>query len=138
MPIKLIDLAKDVRTCTVAFEDEEAEVTYRPSAYTPEIEDQLQTAIEKNRPSGGVADLLSGVILNWEVLEEDGSEYEPTRENLAKLPSAFLFTVINAITEDMQAEREDQKNSDAGSRRAGRRAKARSGTRSSGRRATLG
>jgi hypothetical protein len=128
MPIRLKDLERDVRTCTVEYEGENAEVTYRPSAYTPFVEDKLQAAIESNRPSSGVARLLSSVLVGWEVLGEDGEAISTDSETLSALPSAFLFAVINAITEDMGTGREERKNSGGGSPRAASKGTARRGS----------
>ncbi len=127
--IRLSDLQRDERTCTVEFEGESAEVTYRPSAYTPEIEDQLQTAMESNRPSNGIARWLAGIVVHWEVMDENGEEIPPTFENMRRMSSTFLTTVINTITDDIQVRREDRKNSAGGSQRKGSLANARKNTR---------
>jgi hypothetical protein len=128
MPIKLSDLAKDLRTCTVEYEGETAEVTYKPSAYTPQVEDNLQTAMETGRPSNAIARLLDGVVTAWEVLDEEGTEIPPVFENMKTMPSAFLTTVANTITRDMQSERDDRKNSGGGSPRKAKAGRARTGT----------
>lgn len=120
MSIRICDLEKDERTCQVTFEGESAEVRYRPSAYTPAVEDALQSAIETNRPSGGVAKLLAGILIEWEVLDDEGKCLPTDAETLALLPSRFLFAVINVITADMGAEKEDRKNLGGGSFRRGK------------------
>lgn len=116
MSITLADIERDERTCVVTQDEETAEVVYRPSAYTPAIEDALQTAIETNRPASGVARLLSGLLISWDVLGEDGAPLATTPESLRDIPSAFLFKVINAITADMGAG-DGRKNSGGGSSR---------------------
>lgn len=127
MPINLAELQNDERTCEVTYEGQTAQVTYRPSAYTPALEDALQTALESGRPSSGIARLLEGVLLRWELLDENGEELPTTYEVMRELPSAFLVKVINTVTADMQAGREDRKNSGDGSRRKGSLASARTG-----------
>jgi hypothetical protein len=134
----LTHLLQDVRTCTVEYDDESAQVTYRPSAYTPEAEDTYQREIDARRPSGGCADVLSVMLLSWEVLDEDGVEIPIELELLRGMPSAFLFAVMAAIVRDLNTEREDRKNSGDGLRPKASREHARNGTRSSGRRGSLG
>jgi hypothetical protein len=138
MPINLSDLKKDERTCTVDFGEESGEVTYRPSAYTPETEDAYQREIEKRRPSGGAADLVSRLVISWDVIDDHGEQVPVSLEILRGMPSEFLFSVIAAIIKDLNTKRDDRKNSEDGLPRAASRAKGRSGTRSSGRRGSLG
>ena len=128
MPIQIADLMRDERTCTVEYQGESAKVTYRPGAYTPIVEDAFQTAIETNRPSRGVAEMLAGLLVGWEVLDDDGNEIPVTVKFLVAVSSSFLFAVINAITSDMNAAKEDRKNSAGGSRRAASKGSARRGS----------
>jgi len=129
MTIKIADLMSDIRTCVVHAGEEEAEVTYRPSAYTPEIEDRLQTAVESRRPSNGIAQWLSGIVIDWDVVDDNGERFPTTIEVMREMPSNFLTAVINAITDDMQSEKETRKNSGAGSPKKASLGRARSGTR---------
>jgi len=128
MPIQIADLMRDERTCTVSYQGESAQVTYRPGAYTPAVEDAFQTALETNRPSRGVAEMLAGVLVSWEVVDEAGQELAVEVEFLIKVSSSFLFAVIGAITADLNAEKEDRKNSAGGSRRAASKGRARRGS----------
>lgn len=116
MAITLDDLKRDERTCTVEYNGQSAQVTYRPSGYTPEIEDRFQTCIESARSINGFAEFLANTLVNWELLDENGRQFPITLEDLRTLPGRFLTTVINAITSDMREERDDNlKNSGAGS-----------------------
>lgn len=115
MPIRLSDLKKDQRTCTVEFGEESAEVVYRPSAYTAELETGIQEATERNMPGKLLATILEAMISHWAVIGEDGQELAPTAENLSKLPIEFLAEVVRVITEDIGAGLETRKNSAAGS-----------------------
>jgi hypothetical protein len=102
MGLKMGDFAKDERVVEMQVGDETASVTYRASAYTPRVESELQGALEQNRPSLGMARLLAGVLLSWEVLDEDGNEIEPTMDNLMDIPSVLLGAAITAISRDME------------------------------------
>lgn len=117
MPISLSELMQDKRSCEVKIGDETAQVVYRPSAYTPIVEDALQTAIEGRRPGTGMAEYLAAIIISWEVIGDDGEEVPITKESLSSLPSRFLSEVSAAITDDVRAGGEERKNSGAGSRK---------------------
>lgn len=128
MPIRLSDLQKDERTCTVEYGGETCEVTYRPSGYTPLVESQLQDEAEAGKPGLALAGLLSKILIGWEVM--DGEKKVPTTYNsLVNLPEAFLVAVVNKITDDVQVGREDRKNSGGGSLRRANKENARGGTR---------
>jgi hypothetical protein len=101
MGLKMGDFAKDERVVEIQLGEETAMLAYRPSAYTPRVESELQSALEQNRPSAGMARLLAGVLLSWEVLDEDGNEIEPTMDNLMDIPSVLLGAAITAISADM-------------------------------------
>lgn len=129
MPISITDLEKDRATCTVEWEEETAEVVFRPSGYTPLVEDRWRRAIEGNRPIGGLAEMLASILIEWELVDENGAALPPTRETLEGLPSRFLVRVMDAINEANSPGREDRKNSAGGSQRAGRSGGSLSGTR---------
>jgi len=129
MSISIRDYNRDEKICEMAVGDERAEVLYRPSAYTPRVESELQSALERNRPSAGMAELLAGVLISWEVLDEEGNEIEPTIENLMELPSVLLGAAVSAISEDIAGD-VDRKNSGGGSRQKGWSGKSLTGTRS--------
>ncbi len=115
MPIRVADMARNERTMEVEFLDETARVTYRPLAYTPELEAALDEA--GARASGRIIKFLEAVLISWEVLDEDGQELPPTKEVMEKLPLDFLSAVSNAITKDKLAEGA-RKNSGDGSPQA--------------------
>lgn len=130
MPITLDNLKKDVRTCTVEYNGETAQVTYRPSGYTPEVEDRFQTYVQSSRSSNGFAEFLAGILISWDLLDDNGKEFPIELEDLRTLPGRFLTIVVNAITADMQeANDENRKNSGAGSLRAVSKGNRRNGTR---------
>ena len=46
--------------------------------------------------------MLADVLVNWDVLDEDGKPMEPTAELLMDFPVDFLVGVTEAIGEDMR------------------------------------
>src|SRR5512136_3112390 len=93
MSIKISELSQNERTCKISYGEETAEVVYRPSAYTPELEASVQQAAEKNLPGRLLVAMLSQLIHHWDVIDEAGNELVPTSENLGKLPMEFLAEV---------------------------------------------
>lgn len=131
MPIRLADLENDERTCEVEYEGETGNITYRPSLYTPALEDEYQTSMETNRPTGAMCKMLAKILVAWEVLDEEGEPIAIEFEVLRQLPGRFITVMMNAITSDILASRDKEvrKNSGGGSRRRASRGKSLSGTR---------
>jgi hypothetical protein len=115
MPITLTALRNDRRETAVEYEGESAQIVYRPSAYTPETEDGLRGAVESGRPARGLATVLSQVLLEWEVVDDDGNLLPVTLELMMQMPNAFLVAISNAVSKDMGVASEDRKNSGGGS-----------------------
>jgi hypothetical protein len=129
MPITLMDLHRNTRTAALEYDGETVEVEYRPSEYTPEVEDAMQQARRSGRPAMSRVEVLDKMLISWDVLDEESKPLVPTRELLLSLPTAFLSAVLSAITEDQRVEREDRKNSGGGSGRRANSGNARNGTR---------
>lgn len=102
MPVRLSHLARDKRTCTVAVGDESVTVVYRPSAITPELEDQLREYAADQRGGAALVALLAQCLVEWDVLDDTGTPLQPTTENLRRLPIAFLGQVVQALMEDLR------------------------------------
>jgi hypothetical protein len=129
MPITLQDLRREERTITLDYNGDELEITYKPSALTPEMEETIRTATERERPLSGIAQVVSMLVVDWEVLDENGNHIFPDLEFCMTLPNEFLSAVLVAVIEDNRAGREERKNLDGGSERKGGSAKSRTGTR---------
>lgn len=120
MAIKLKDLSRDSRTVTVAWDGEEANVTYKPSGYTPATEQELNQDMIANLPNVAVAKMLSGLLVSWDVLDDDGAQIPTDYETLSHIQTDFLQAVLSAVTTDQAANREERKNSGGGSLRKGK------------------
>jgi hypothetical protein len=129
MAIRLADLTANERSCVVTFDGETAEVHYRPSAYTPRLEGDFARVLQNGTPGNAIASLLAGVLLSWDVLGADGQALDVTVETMVEMPTRFLSTVMEQITEDMSTEREARKNLEGGSPQAANKANHRTGTR---------
>ncbi|KPL70119.1 hypothetical protein ADN00_18940 [Ornatilinea apprima] len=128
MSIRISDLVQEERTITIMVGDEELSVTYRPKAYTPLVEDQMQSLMESNRPGNGLAQMLSHILINWDVVDENNKPIETTFENIRKFPVALLTLITQEINKDNRAGDEDRKNSGGGSRRGAKSDSVRTGS----------
>jgi hypothetical protein len=128
MPISINDLRREQRTVNFDFLGDQVSVTYRPGAVTPEVEDAMQTAQERERPANGLAEVVSMLLVEWDVLDENGTAIPTDLETCRTLPTEFLSAIVVAIVDDNRAGREDRKNSGGGSARRASSAKSRTGT----------
>jgi hypothetical protein len=87
-------------------QNETLHVTFRPNAYTPALEGELEKISETDFQAKGLVrvlvgtDDLPGLLVDLEgIVTADGSKYEPTAENLATLPVPFLRDLVEQIQE---------------------------------------
>ena len=107
MAISMKDLKKRVKTVTVEFQGDTAEVTYRVNVITPQFQDQI-TEMKTNRAA--VVAMVREAVEDWDVVEsEDGPRISPEAEMVKELPLDFLNAVMNAIFDDMRAPEEEKK-----------------------------
>jgi len=111
MPIRITDLYQDLKETTVEYAGQSMQVGFRPSGYTPAVESAFHAAMDREMPSNAVADLLDGLLVSWELLDENEEVIPITHETLVKLGSMFLFAMAEAITREMQEDKESQKKS---------------------------
>ena len=130
MTVTLQDLKEDARSVEVDVKGEKLTITYRPSSYTPVTEREFRDALQSSLPANAMTGLLAGIMEEWDLLDENGHALPIDRESMDCLPTWFIGVVANTIMEDMNASREDRKNSGAGSQRRGSLANSRNGSRS--------
>ena len=104
MPIRLSQVGKQQKTATVAYDGETVDIVYRPGAFTPRVEARINEAQKDSTVSQELAQILSEVIISWDVLDDDGQPLPPTIDLLMDLPLAFLSAVSVGIGEDMRPE----------------------------------
>jgi hypothetical protein len=78
--------------------DDVLNVVYDPTYLTPEVED----AIEASTTSEEMASILSGMLVEWDLLNDDESPFELTPEKLKTLPTVVLAMVVNKVAEHTQ------------------------------------
>lgn len=99
MPIRVSNLAKNVRETTVSYEGETAAVTYKPGSVTPNMLDEMQANKEN---AGALVKLIRRCVSQWDVLKDDGKQLAPDDPAVGDLPVSFLNAVLTAIFEDMR------------------------------------
>ena len=127
--MKIADLLRDERIITVEVAGGSLTVTYRPSVYTPEWESTARKIVEDKQVGKLFAEFLSRAVMSWDLLKDDGSEYEITYEAIARIPTAVLSVIVSEISKDISIEREEIKNSEDGSPAGASKVKRRNGMR---------
>lgn len=136
MPITLSDLILDQRTIAVPIGkdpenkgDIEIVVTYRPSGLTPIIEAEANRMYAQGLQGCGTARLLSGMVVKWDITNDDGDPIPVTYEGMTLVPVFALAKILDELLADVRQSKEDLKNSGGGSHRAAKSVHARSFTR---------
>lgn len=97
MPIKVSNLKNNKRTVTGEYFGDTFEVVYRPNGLTPTIEDELREAASNKV----LVEKICGLIVQWDVLGEDGKPLPIKPDVLKDIDSALLVAIIGACREDM-------------------------------------
>jgi hypothetical protein len=104
MPIRIADLLAKTRTISVAVEDEQVSVTYRPLWYNAEVEARLEAEAAGKLPSEDLTTMFCECLAGWDVVGPDGKPLPITpaaiREH--RVPIKFLRLVLDAVAEDMR------------------------------------
>jgi hypothetical protein len=94
---KISALLAERRTIEIDIAGEPLAVTLSPRGYTPRVEAKLKAAEGSPWLSDGVVDLLSSILVDWDMTDDDGKPFPPTRENLEALPTVLLLAVMAGI-----------------------------------------
>lgn len=129
MPISLSALKSGERTLLFEYDGESAEVTYRVSSYTPELEQAVAEKLESGLPASSTAVILAELLIDWDVVDENGERLPTDYATVSRFPMDFLTALLTTISEDQRAAREDRKNSGGGSAQRANSGNARRGTR---------
>ena len=102
MPIRLGDLRKERKRVTFPFAGDTVTLVYTTGAVTPELEARAFAIDDDHHYLGGLADLLTEILVEWDVLGDDGRPLPITREQIGKLSAQFLGMAWSAITSDQR------------------------------------
>lgn len=111
MALKLSHLAQARKTCAVpvSFEDGEGNpvtgelnVAYNPRSITPEMEDKIQRALEEKRQLTWLAETLAALVIEWDLLDDEGRPMPASVEVMKGMPAAVLNDIFQAVMGDMR------------------------------------
>lgn len=97
MPLNLANIKNDKRTLTITTMWGDCEVTYKPSALTPTVEDEMRAADDTR----ALIDTLCDMLLAWDVLDDEGEPLPITPAVLSAIPNALLGAIMQGCREDM-------------------------------------
>lgn len=104
MPLKVGTLQTEPVTIEVPVGEDKLSITYNRRALTPRLLREVSQAASKDDDLGSVAggiQQLLRLLLDWDVVDEDGNKLEISEETLIDLPMAFLTDMVNAIWENI-------------------------------------
>lgn len=90
-----------IKTAVIPFDGEEIKVQYRPSEWTPRVTVELQET-EGAAQTRYSMDLLSRLIVDWDVEGADGKPFPVSRESLESLDQPVINAITDGILEDMR------------------------------------
>lgn len=92
----------ELKTVFIPFGDDEIKIVYKPSEWTPKTTMDLQETEGAAQTEFSV-NLLSKMIVEWDVLEDEGGPPMPiTKKNLMALPQMVINAIIEGVTEHMR------------------------------------
>jgi hypothetical protein len=97
MDLKHVIKPKETKKTVIKFGEEELNVSYKPMAYTAELEMRMEAA--RSKPASTAASILSEILVEWDLLE-NGEPVPITKERLQKIPLEFLGMVFEGITKE--------------------------------------
>lgn len=99
MSIKLAALAGRTDSTDVHFQGETCTIEYRPNWMTPERQAEMTAAQDAQQTTDGFLDLVTGLIVSWDVLDDAGEPLPVTADVARTLPFSFLTAVVVAAGE---------------------------------------
>ena len=110
MPLKLSQLLENQKKLKVEINGEVLEVSYRPSALTPAMETKIQDLFKENYPLNGMAHALAGILIDWDVTNEEGEKVKPALDFLLNVAGSVLLSILQAVYDDTQVSKDERKN----------------------------
>lgn len=106
MPISVSHLKNDKRNLDLEYSGETVHIVYKPSELTPTVMAEMREANEEGNDFF-TTDILCKLLVEWDVMGEDGQPLPIVFDELRYLQSAFLSAVLTACTEDMFAKKKN-------------------------------
>lgn len=106
--ISVGDLSRDTAQVEVPWNDKSAIITYRPSVFTPAMEQQLLKLAKQEEQdyaasegSAPVVEMVAKLVVDWDLYEDDAYTIKlpHTYEALNNLPLDFVALIFRCIGE---------------------------------------
>lgn len=95
MAVRLSQIKGETRTVRIDFGDEgDLNITFRPGGITPAREEELQVEEAEGRGLRALIGLLCEVIVEWDLLDENGAPFPLDVEALMQSIPADLFQQV--------------------------------------------
>jgi hypothetical protein len=102
--MRLSKLKEITRPLSFDFLGETINVTYRPAAYTPALEEESQRMLQETTDGASLsrmlATLLEPIMESWDVLDDQDQPIPCTLEGLREVPFQLQSAVIQAVAAD--------------------------------------
>jgi hypothetical protein len=119
MAFRVSQLGGDIQTMQIKVGDGPEDVVnikYRPGAYTLQVSDELKALRNEEFQADAAAILLLPVLVEWDILDDEGNPLPIDRAGLAQVPLAFLSKIIDGMGDDLRPASAEGKDSSEPSR----------------------
>lgn len=117
MPLSINSLKKDERPLTVPYGKEEVNIVYRPSEWTPAVEEQWTDT--EGSGTHEMLEFLNKIIVSWDIYEDDKQEKPLPKEldSFYIIPTPLSLAFLREIQEDAVPGKEKRTSSSGRSKR---------------------
>lgn len=97
MPLKLSRLFEDTQTVEMPYLGEVLSITWTPAGFSPAVQDRFVSADGENASTLALVDVLSSLLVRWDLLDDEGQTIPTTKERMLTLPKGFLLDVYRFL-----------------------------------------
>lgn len=103
MPIRLSELAAQRRELDVQFDGDVVKVVYLPGKMTMQMQQRANDAMQMPADQGNreLAQILSDLVVEWDVLEDEGKALPVTPDTISLLPLRFVTLLTKSLFADI-------------------------------------
>jgi hypothetical protein len=106
--MKLADLKSATKTTVISFDVGDLKVTYKPNAFTANLADQINAAMQDPaKQTDGMFRMVSEVLVDWD-LEDDGGKIIPV-DDIKRLRDEVPMQVFGLIFQGIQQDQDPGK-----------------------------
>lgn len=105
MPLILSELRAQTAPFAIVYGDATLTGTYFTQAFTPELEDLMNSQAPEANPSAPFLAAFCRLVASWDLIDVPGPKGQPvpiTPEALGEVPSALLIEIMRKIGEEQR------------------------------------